>query len=105
MGDPKNPQVGDRVIDASDVRLVDLSTGQTLKTPKLRDGFVEALNAFNLLPENEKAAFLERIKVSASDLARVNAVYQNWLKAKALVAPLEKLLELAKETMIANGGE
>ena len=105
MGDPKNPKVGDRVIDASEVKLVDLTIGQTIKTAKVRDGFEQALEAFNLVDEAHRESFFERIKVSKSELSRINAVHQNWLQAQALVAPLEKLLELAKETMIANGGE
>ena len=101
MGDPKNPEVGDSIIDASDLKLVDLSLEQIKKASKLHDGFETALNAIRRSSEDVK----KRCKIDPEELARLEVVLANYKQAQQFVAPLAKLMELVSETIIANRSE
>jgi hypothetical protein len=101
MGDPKNPDVGDSILDASEVKLVDLSLDQIRRASKLYDGFEGALAAIRLASDDVK----KRCKIDPAELTRIEGVLANLKMAQRFAAPLAKLSELISETIIADGSE
>jgi hypothetical protein len=92
--DPKHPQPGDLVIDASDVQVVDVTGKKVKNLTKLRRGYDAAVTNV----ANQPAAMLARAGIGADDLATVNASAAVIARVDQLLPAAEKLAELLRET-------
>ncbi|HVK68192.1 MAG TPA: hypothetical protein VM694_27225 [Polyangium sp.] len=94
MSDPKHPAVGDLVIDASDVKVTDITPEQIQKLTKLRDGFEDAVH--NLLGLKSEDA--DRAGLNEKDKARLAAAFARDQRISELLPAAQKLTELLHET-------
>src|SRR5262245_32238506 len=99
MADPKNPQVGDKHIDASDVKLVDLHPRQVPALSKVRDGFEVALDEIGRLSPR----IATRIRLEPDEVLQIEESRKNRAAALKMIEPLRKLLELCEETVLWEG--
>ena len=94
MSDPKNPEVGDLSVDASDVQTVNRLTDALRRLTKLHDGWEKAAN--NLL--RLKPAEIQRAGMNAEDIARLPALLAQKKRLDDLRPPVERLGEILSDT-------
>jgi hypothetical protein len=99
MSDPKHPAVGDMAIDASDVTHVNLTAHQILTKIKVRAGFSQAVTALTRLSPNQ----IQVSGVNAGEVQRAIDLKVQYDRCEELIPPVEKLLELLRETRIEYG--
>src|SRR4051812_21305078 len=104
VNDPKNPEQGEQVIDASDVKLTDLTPQDIKEASKLRDGFEEVLTSLSVKLAADPAS-LERGGIHTSEVQRAIGIAANHARVAKLLPATRKLLELMSETLVANGHE
>ncbi|MDC3956692.1 hypothetical protein KEG38_22720 [Polyangium jinanense] len=94
MGTPKYPEVGDLIIDASDIKVTDITPEQIQKLTKLRDGFEAAVkNLLGLKPEDA-----DRAGLNEKDKERLAAAFARDQRIGELLPASQKLTELLHET-------
>ncbi|MDC3953877.1 hypothetical protein [Polyangium jinanense] len=99
MNDPKNPDPGDKHIDASDLALIDVTPEQMLKFIKIREGVAKAIaNLKRLTPEQ-----IDRAGLNAGDVQRALDIADEHRQLDAMVPAAEKLAEMLIETRAARG--
>lgn len=94
MGDPVHPIPGDQIIDASSVKLTDITPEQLIRLTKVRDGF--ELAVANIL--NAKPADLERAGINEKEVARLASVFANDKHICELLPASDKLTEMLHES-------
>lgn len=99
MSNPKNPEPGDLVIDASDIDVVDITPDQIMKLLKLHDGAEKAMD--NLL--RLKPLEISRAGVSDAEVARARVLIAEYRRIETLLPAVAKLLELLHETRLDRG--
>jgi hypothetical protein len=97
--DPKHPDIGDLIIDASQLPVRDLTPEQIKKITKLRDGALPALQRILQLTPQELVA----AGISAAEITRANTLLSEYKYADELLPPAEKLAELMHETKLDRG--
>jgi hypothetical protein len=101
MKDPKNPQPGDLVIDASGLDVVDTTADMVNKLIKVRKGIGKAVaNVERLKPEE-----MRRAGINPLDVDQVRGVFAQYRLAEALLPAVQKLAELVHETKAYRGHE
>ncbi len=101
MSDPKHPVPGDKIIDATDVDLVDITPEQILKFIKVRDGIDKAMaNVLRLKPVD-----IERAGLSPNDMQRAVALIGQFKYLEELLPAAEKLAEMIAETRALRAHE
>jgi hypothetical protein len=94
MNDPKNPRPGSKVIDASEVELIDLPGEKLPYLIKAREGFELAIEAvINLTPEQRA-----RAGISEVDVVKMEKMALTRRRALAFQPAAEKLAEMADDT-------
>jgi len=99
MSDPKHPEPGDLVIDASDIAVVDITPEQITKLVKLHEGADKAMENIERL----KPAEVSRAGISAGEVARAVVLIAEYRRIEGLLPAVEKLLELLHETRLDRG--
>ena len=92
--DPKHPKVGDQIIDASDLKLIDILPEQVIKLTKLRDGFEKAAGAIL----NLRADQIDALGLNPTNIARLGTILGEEKELGVFQPPAEKLAEMVKET-------
>jgi hypothetical protein len=101
MDDPKHPVPGDRVIDASDLNVVDITPDDIPKLIKFRDGVAKALaNLMRLRPEE-----MERAGLNEKEVQRARLLIAEHQRAEELLPAAEKLAELLYETKLDRANQ
>jgi len=101
MSDPKNPQPGDRAIDATDVNLVDITPEQMLKLIRIREGIEDAAaNILRLTPDD-----IDRIGLNPGDVQRAVSLIEQYERIEALLPAAAKLHEMLTETRAVRAHE
>lgn len=99
MADPKHPQSGDLIIDASDIVPVDLTTDQIRALTKTREGFAQAIDCLTRLGPDQTAA----LGLNPAEISRIANLKAEFEHASELLGPIEKMLELVRETKMFKG--
>lgn len=101
MKDPKTPQPGDLVIDASGLDVVDTTPDMVNKLIKVRKGIGKAVaNVERLKPEE-----IQRAGINPLDVEQVRGIFAQYRLAEALLPAVQKLAELVYETKAYRGHE
>lgn len=101
MSDPKNPDVGDVVIDASGISLVDITPNRVRQLTKVRDGYEAAVTNVTQL----KAADVERAGLNPAEIQRLQAASVDDARLGRLHAASQKLTEMLYETRLERRHE
>jgi hypothetical protein len=96
MNDPKHPVSGELSIDATDVKVTDITPEQISKLTKVRDGYQEAVNCIL----NQKVEILELAGINEKEVARLAKASADDVRIGELHPPAEKLVELLYETQM-----
>ena len=96
MSDPKKPVPGDKIIDASDYELVDITPDQILRLIKFHDGSDKALANCERLKEIER----ERAGINEKDFQTLLGLIAEYRGISALLPAADKLAELLYETSL-----
>ncbi len=99
MADPKHPQSGDLIIDASDVNAVDLTSDQVRALTKIREGFPEAVTCLQRMNPPQ----VQALGLNPNEIARISSLMTEFDRASELLGPAEKLAELMRETRLFKG--
>lgn len=99
MSDPKSPTPGDLVIDASDLKVVDITPEHISKLTKLHAGADKALDNIERLKPIE----IQRAGINPEAVANAIAAIADYRRARSLIPAVEKLLELLRETQFQRG--
>lgn len=99
MNDPKKPEPGEMVIDASDVKPTDLTPEQIQAALKLREGVSQAIGCILRLKPEE----IERIGFNPKSIQSLAQLKSEYDRAGELRPAAEKLVELLMETQIDRG--
>ncbi len=101
MSDPKHPKVGDLIVDASGISVIDITPDRIRQRTKVRDGYELAVkNVLQLKPED-----LERAGLNPADVLRLVTLSQDDANIGELHAATEKLTELLYETRLERRHE
>jgi hypothetical protein len=93
MNDPKHPVPGEMSVDATDIKVTDITPEQISKLTKVRDGFDTAVKTvINLKPED-----VTRAGLSSDEITRLGAAYANDQRIGELLPAAEKMVELLHE--------
>lgn len=101
MSDPKYPNVGDVVIDASGISLVDITPDRIRQLTKVHDGYESAVANVGQL----KTADVERAGLNPADVQRLQTLSAEDAHLSQLHAAAEKLTELLYETRLERRHE
>lgn len=101
MSDPKHPKVGDLIIDATSVTLVDITPGRVRQLTKVRDGYAAAVeNVVHLATTG-----VERAGLNPTEIQRLQALSLEDAHLGELHAAAQKLTELLYETRLERRHE
>jgi len=96
VNDPKHPVIGELHVDATDVKVTDITPEQILKLTKVRDGYEEAVeHVLNLKDED-----VARAGINPAEITRLGAVFADDARIGELLPASEKLTELLKEARL-----
>lgn len=101
MSDPKHPKVGDLIIDATGIPLVDITPDRVRQLTKVRDGYAAAATSVLQLA----AADVERAGLNTSEIQRLPALLADDEYLGELHAAAQKLTELLYETRLQKRHE
>jgi len=96
---PQHPDVGDLIIDASNLRVRDMTPEEIRAATKLRAGGISAIQRIIQLDPK----FIEAAGISPLEISRATSLLDEHAYAHELLAPSEKLAELVRETKIDRG--
>lgn len=99
MKDPKHPELGDAVIDASDVPLVRMTAQQIKEATKVRAGFEKAV----LFLAGLDPAILARADINKDVVDRAMTMLQTHTRTEELLEPTRRLADTIYETQINCG--
>lgn len=101
MSDPKHPKVGDLIIDATDIPLVDITPDRVRQLTKVRDGYESAVaNVVQLA-----TADVERAGLNPAEIQRLQSLSADDAHLGELHAAAQKLTELLYETRLQRRHE
>ncbi|MBK9266951.1 MAG: hypothetical protein IPM54_45150 [Polyangiaceae bacterium] len=101
MSDPKHPKIGDVVIDASGIPLIDSTPERIRQLTKLRDGFEAVVTSILQLA----AADVERAGLNPAEIQRLKILSDDEAYLGQLHAASQKLTELLYETRMERRHE
>jgi hypothetical protein len=96
MSDPKHPQVGELVIDASDIVVCDLTPEQIAARSKVRPGFQAAVACLGRLTAAQRKA----VGISSDEIDQSAVLLAAHNRIDEVLPAAEKLVELLRETRI-----
>ena len=96
---PKSPSPGDLHIDATGVKVVDLTAEQIPAMSKIRDGYEAALVQLSRLPRE----LLDRAGIHPEEVARAVEHQEGLQEAHSFISSAEKMTELLRETRLYHG--
>ena len=101
MSDPKHPKVGDLVIDATGILLVDITPDRIRQLTKVREGYEAAVtNVLQLA-----ALDVERAGLNPVEIQRLQSASADEAHLSQLYAAAQKLTELLYETRLQRRHE
>lgn len=101
MSDPKHPKVGDLIIDATGIPLVDITPERIRQLTKVRDGYEAAVTEVMQLA----AVDVERAGLNPAEIQRLQTLSADDTHLGELHAAAQKLTELLYETRLQRRHE
>lgn len=101
MSDPKHPKIGDLIIDATSIPLVDITPERVRQLTKVRDGYEAVLTHVVQLA----AADVERAGLNPAEIQRLQTLSAEDAHLGELHAASQKMTELLYETRLQRRHE
>lgn len=99
MNDPKNPEVGERSVDLTDLELHDITTEEAQRLLKLRDGYADAIKSVLVAD----VAVRKLAGLSEVEVTELGAKWTKMQRIDQVTPAVRKLLELLEETRLVEG--